>query len=61
MDDLPPSWAEDEPEAFDDFDEQLAEAIGLPVKWEDRECCRIDSPAPDTVVLIQEFLSEYQD
>ena len=57
---MPPSWAEDDPEKFDDFDEQLASATGLPVAWEDREYFRIDHPRGDTVETIRRFLSDYQ-
>ncbi len=39
-----------------DFDKRLADAIGVPVVWEDREWFRIDQPRPDTVQAIQRFL-----
>lgn len=58
---MPPSWAEDEPEPFDDFGQQLSKAIGLPVAWEDREFFCIKNPASDTVVRIQRFLAGYRD
>jgi hypothetical protein len=57
---MPPSWAEDDSERFDDFDEQLARATGLPVEWEDRESFRIDHPRDDTVETIRRFLVEYR-
>jgi hypothetical protein len=57
---MPPSWAEDEPDPFDDFDKQLSEAIGLPVEWEDREFFHIKSPEKNTVQRIQEFLAGYK-
>lgn len=56
---MPPSWAEDEPERFDDFDQQLAQAIGLPVEWTDREFFRIARPAKDTAEHIRRFLATY--
>ena len=56
---MPPSWAENDPERFDDFDRQLARAVGLPVVWEDREVFRIDRPAADTVDRVREFLRAY--
>ena len=52
---MPPSWAEDNPDPFDDFDRQLSQAIGLPVEWEDREFFRVGRPAPDTVERIRRF------
>jgi len=56
---MPPSWAEDDPGPFDDFDRQLALAAGVPVAWEDREVFRIDRPAADTVGRIRRFLETY--
>ena len=57
---LPPSWAEDDPDPFDDFDQQLAKAVGLPVAWEDRELFIIRRPAKDTVARIRRFIEEYR-
>ena len=56
---MPPSWAEDNPTPFDDFDQQLSRAVGLPVQWEDREVFRIERPAGDTVARIRQFLGSY--
>jgi hypothetical protein len=56
---MPPSWAEDAPERFDDFDAQLARGAGVPVEWEDREFFRIARPAPDTVGRVRSFLGSY--
>ena len=56
---LPPSWAEDDPDRFADFDRQLAQAVGVPVAWEDREVFRIDHPAADTVERLGWFLAKY--
>ncbi|OWK45379.1 hypothetical protein [Fimbriiglobus ruber] len=57
---MPPSWAEYTPERFDNFDRQLAVAIGVNVEWEDREVFRIQTPAPDTVTRVREFLGAYR-
>ncbi len=56
---MPPSWGEDAPERFDDFDQQLARAIGVTVDWEDREFFWVKQPAPDTVERVQAFLAKY--
>ncbi len=57
---MPPSWAEDEPDSFEDFDQQLSQGIGQPVEWEDREFFRIAQPAKDTVERIRRFLGSYK-
>jgi hypothetical protein len=56
---MPPSWAEDDPDRFDDFDRQLALAAGVGVEREDREFFRIDRPAADTVARLRRFLASY--
>jgi hypothetical protein len=56
---MPPSWAEDVPERFNDFDQQLSQAIGIPVIWEDRERFLIRHPQVDTVERLREFLSTF--
>ncbi len=56
---MPPTWVEENPEAFDDFDVQLSEALDLEVLWEDRELFLIEEPSDDTVDRIREFLAEY--
>jgi hypothetical protein len=56
---MPPSWAEDNPKRFDDFDRQLAAVTGVPVEWEDREVFRINRPAADTIERIRQFLRSY--
>ena len=56
---MPPSWAEDDPDPFDDFDRQLSEAVGLPVQWEDREFFVIAQPTKDAVERVQRFLASY--
>jgi hypothetical protein len=58
---MPPTWAEENPEAFDDFDVQLSEALDLEVLWEDRELFLIEEPAEDTVERIKQFLEHYRD
>ena len=57
---MPPSWAEDDPDPFDDFDKQLSKAVGLPVEWEDREFFRIEWSAEDTVERVRRFLAGYK-
>ena len=57
---MPPTWAEAQPEAFDTFDQQLQEAIGVPVVWEDRELFLIEEPAHDTVERIKTFLQTFE-
>ncbi len=56
---MPPSWAEEHPETFDDFDQQLAKASNCDVFWEDREMFIIEQPASDTVERLREFLEQY--
>jgi hypothetical protein len=53
---MPPSWAENDPQPFDDFDLQLTRAAGVPVEWEDREVFRIATPDPDTIDRVRAFL-----
>ena len=57
---MPPSWAEDDPDRFDDFDQQLGEAVGLPVEWADRESFRIAQPGKDTIQRVRQFLTGYK-
>jgi hypothetical protein len=57
---MPPSWAGDEPEPFDNFDQRLQQAIGVPVIWEDRELFLIQNPTPDTVERITTFLQMFE-
>lgn len=56
---MPPSWAEEAPERFDDFDRQLARAAGAAVVWDDREVFVIARPAADTVERLRSFLGSY--
>ena len=56
---MPPSWAEDAPERFDDFDRQLTRAARVPVVWDDREVFVIARPATDTVERLRSFLGSY--
>ena len=57
---MPPSWAEDHADSFDDFDRLLAQATGVTVDWEDREVFRLAQPAVNTVERIQKFLAAYR-
>ena len=60
---MPPSDAEDEDGdlgVFDEFDQEMAEAIGVEVIWEDREFFLIESPQADTVERISAFISGYR-
>jgi hypothetical protein len=57
---MPPSWAEDNPEPFADFDQQLTKALDLPVEWDDRELFRIERPRADTVERIRRFIETYR-
>ena len=61
---MPPSWMPDA-ESGDlgpcrGFDTELAQAVGVPVVWEDREFFRIDRPRADTVAAIRRFLADYR-
>jgi hypothetical protein len=56
---MPPSWAEEDPERFADFDHQLARALGVPVVWEDREVFRVERPAADTIDRVRTFLRAF--
>jgi len=58
---MPPSWAAEAEEEWEDFDRQLEKAIGTPIVWEDREFFRIDEPAADTVAAIQRFLVDFRE
>jgi len=53
---MPPSWAQANSKLFESFDEQLEEATGLPVIWEDREFFIFKTPGPDTAQRISKFL-----
>ena len=57
---MPPTWAEDEPEPFDTFDQKLQQAIGVPVVWEDREFFLIQNPRADTVERVTTFLKTFE-
>lgn len=56
---MPPSDCEDE-EAFDSFDEEMAQAIGVDVEWDDREVFLIASPKADTVERVTAFVASYR-
>jgi hypothetical protein len=59
---MPPSFIEEEEdeEAYDDFDQQLQAAIGVPVVWEDREVFIIAKPAADTIAKLSNFIQNYK-
>lgn len=56
---MPPSDCEDE-DAFDEFDQEMAEAIGVEVDWEDREMFLIQEPKADTAERISAFVAGYR-
>jgi predicted DNA-binding WGR domain protein len=56
---MPPSDCEDE-EAFDSFDEEMAQAIGVDVEWEDREVFLIAAPQADTLARVAAFIADYR-
>lgn len=56
---MPPSDCEDE-DAFDSFDEDMAQATGVEVEWEDREVFLIQSPKADTVERVTAFVTSYR-
>jgi hypothetical protein len=54
---MPPSDVEDREEAFfDQFDQELQRALGVPVVWEDRERFVIPSPKEDTIERVTAFI-----
>ena len=58
---MPPSDIDENGmEFFDDFDVQLAKAIGLPVIWDDRERFIIENSQPDTIDKIRHFIENYR-
>jgi hypothetical protein len=57
---MPPTWAEEDPTSFDDFDQQLSRAIGVPVVWEDREFFQVPQPGSDTVARVRQFVEQYR-
>lgn len=56
---MPPSDCEDEA-AFEQFDEEMAQAIGVEVDWEDRELFLIQAPQADTIERISAFVADYR-
>jgi predicted DNA-binding WGR domain protein len=56
---MPPSDCEDE-DAYEEFDEELAAAIGVEVEWEDREVFLIQAPKADTAERIAAFVANYR-
>ncbi|MBL8923435.1 MAG: hypothetical protein JNJ54_31570 [Myxococcaceae bacterium] len=52
---MPPSWTADEA-AFEDFDEQLSEALDVEVEALDKELFSIAAPRPDTLTRLRDVL-----
>jgi hypothetical protein len=61
---MPPSFVpERDPKAaaaYDDFEKELEQAVGLPVLREDREVFLIRNPKKDTVERLTHFLEGYR-
>ncbi len=57
---MPPSWAEDTPNRFDDFDRQLTGSVGVRVDREDREFFLIRQPGLDTIERVRRFIEGYR-
>jgi hypothetical protein len=61
---MPPSDVPDEERddlgRFAQFDQEMAQATGVPVVWEDREFFRIGAPASDTLERVQAFIAGYR-
>lgn len=53
---MPPSWRTQR--AFDGFQAELAEALGVQVEGLDKELFRIPRPTDDTVARLKTFLLE---
>jgi len=49
---------DDFPEA-NEFEDLIAEYVGVPVNREDREVFRIDNPEADTMSKVKEFIENY--
>jgi len=46
---------------YEGFDRQMADAIGLPVVWEDRERFLIQSPNIDTIIRLRDFIAVFRE
>ncbi|NHZ65938.1 hypothetical protein [Massilia genomosp. 1] len=59
---MPPSFIEEEEDehAYDDFDQQIQSAIGVPVVQEDREVFVIAKPEADTIARLTAFIQNYK-
>lgn len=59
---MPPSYAHETNYAnnFEDFEEQLTEAVACKVKWEERELFIIEKPNADTMQRLIDFLSTFE-
>lgn len=60
---MPPSFVPDQGWVdmgrYRKLDEELAQALGVAVVWEDREIFRIDHPRGDTIDRLRQFLASY--
>lgn len=60
---MPPSFVPDEEREdlgrFEHFDVEIANAIGVPVVWEDREFFLIQKPKSDTIERVRQFVQGY--
>jgi len=59
---MPPSYMEetvDDLGPFATFDKDLERALGVPVKWDDREVFLIPQPKADTAAKLKAFLEGY--
>ncbi len=60
---MPPSFVPDEGWVdlgrYRRLDEEMAQALGVAVVWEDREFFRIDHPRDDTIDRLRRFLASY--
>jgi hypothetical protein len=59
---MPPSDFQetDDSKRFDNFDQQLEAALGIPVLWDDREIFIISAPKTDTVEKLEQFIQGYR-
>jgi hypothetical protein len=45
---------------FENFDQVVAQAVGVPVSWEDRESFVFKHPNPDTADRVRAFVANYK-
>jgi hypothetical protein len=62
---MPPCFTADDADGppalgkYSQFDQEMREAVGVDVNWEDREFFRIRNPKPDTMSRLQDFVAGY--